>query len=143
MVLRRQVSRATLLLLAIAAFGSAPCRAIEVADSDAIHAGPCTKTVANRNVTLEIDPKPVRHMQELTFRIRIDPCEGLASNLLLDLAMPGMVMGRNQVRMTRINACTWEGKGIIVRCMSGRRLWRATLLSPELGNPSFTFNVRD
>ncbi|NTV02099.1 MAG: hypothetical protein HGB04_04850 [Chlorobiaceae bacterium] len=143
MVLRRQVGRATLLLFAVTAFRAAPARADFTADSNAIHAGPCSRPAAGRLVTLEIDPKPVRHMQELTFMITIAPSDGLPSNLLLDLSMPGMAMGRNQVRMTRMNAGIWEGKGLIVRCMSGRTLWRATLLSNELGNPSFTFNVRN
>ena len=113
------------------------------ADCDAIHTGPCSRRAGERTVTLEIDPKPVRHMSELTFRIRIEPCPGIPSTLMLDLGMPGMVMGKNQVRMIRDGSCTWSGRGIIVRCMSGRRLWRATLMSPELGNPAFTFNVRD
>jgi hypothetical protein len=132
-----------LLIFAALAFTAGRSHADTIADSNAIHAAPCTKTAAGRQVTLEIDPKPVRHMQELTFRVSIDPCDGIPSNILLDLGMPGMVMGRNQVRMSRKSASAWEGKGIIVRCMSGRRLWRATLLRPELGNPSFTFDVRD
>ncbi len=143
MVLRRQVIRAAVIMLGALAFGTAPAAAEPAADSNAIHAGPCTRSAAGREVTLEIDPKPVKHMKELTFRVTVEPCEGLAPNLLLDLSMPGMVMGRNQVRMSKRSGCTWEGKGLIVRCMSGRTLWKATLLSPELGNPAFTFNVRD
>lgn len=115
----------------------------EPADCTAIHTGPCTKQAGNRKVTLEIDPKPVRHMAELTFKVTITPGEGLPSTLLLDLSMPGMVMGRNQLAIKQNTYGTWEGKGIIVKCMSGRTRWRVTLLSPELANPSFTFNVRD
>ncbi|NTU67516.1 MAG: hypothetical protein HGB02_01400 [Chlorobiaceae bacterium] len=143
MVLRRQVSRAALLSFAAFAMAAATSRADSPADSNAIHAGPCTKRADGRLVTLEIDPKPVRHMRELTFRVTIEPCDGMPQHLLLDLAMPGMVMGRNQVRLSRRNGCTWEGRGLIVRCMSGRTLWRATLLSPGPGNPVFTFDVRD
>ena len=143
MVLRRQVIRAAVILLGAFAFRAAPASAEFTADSNAIHAGPCTRTAAGRQVTLEIDPKPVKHMKELNFRVTVEPCEGLPTNLLVDLSMPGMVMGRNQVRISKRSGCTWEGRGLIVRCMSGRTLWKATLLSPELGNPAFTFDVRD
>lgn len=120
-----------------------PAKADFTADSDAIHLGPCTKQVRNRNVTLEIDPKPVMHMKELTFRVRVTPADGLPANLALDLGMPGMMMGKNQVNLIRKTTGTWEGKGIIVKCRSGRTLWKATILSPELANPGFTFNVRN
>ncbi len=130
-------------LLAMMTLCSPPARPETSADCNAINTGPCTKQVRQRMVTLEIDPKPVRHMAELTFRVTLDPCTELPSILLLDLGMPGMMMGKNQVTMVRKNSCNWEGKGIIVRCMSGGKTWRATILSPELGNPSFTFDVRD
>jgi hypothetical protein len=130
-------------LFAMMALCPLPASSETAADCNAIHTGPCTKLVQERKVTLEIDPKPVRHMAELTFRVTVEPCMELPSILLLDLGMPGMMMGENRVRMSRKSACTWEGKGIIVRCMSGRKLWQATILSPALANPSFTFDVRD
>ncbi|MBZ4219122.1 MAG: hypothetical protein LAC69_02885 [Chlorobium sp.] len=108
-----------------------------------IHQGPCSITSGSYNVTLNIDPKPVKHMKELTFRVTVTPCDKLPGILLLDLSMPGMEMGKNQVTLVRKSACIYEGKGIIVRCMSGRTLWRVTILSDELNNPAFTFNVRE
>jgi hypothetical protein len=130
-------------LLVVMTLGAAPGLADYAADSNAIHNGPCTKKAENREVTLDITPRPVRHMQELTFRVTMVPAERLPSTLILDLSMPGMVMGKNQVTLKKRPDGAWEGKGIIVRCMSGRTLWKATLLSSELGNPAFTFNVRD
>lgn len=118
-------------------------RADFIASNNAIHSGPCSKKAANRVVTLEIDPKPVRHMKELTFRVTVSPDDGMPAMLLLDLGMPGMVMGKNQLKMARKSDGSWEGKGVIVRCMSGGNLWKATIISPELGNPGFTFNVRN
>lgn len=135
--------RAAIALLALVAPGSSPLAAEPQGDSNAIHSGPCSRQAANRKVTLEIDPKPVRHMRELTFRVRVDPSAGLPQELVVDLTMPGMMMGRNQVLLTRQGASTWEGKGLIVKCRSGLTLWQAQLLSPALGNPAFTFNVRD
>jgi hypothetical protein len=113
------------------------------ADSNAIHNGPCTKQVGNRQVTLAITPRPVRHMRELTFRVTVAPAQGVPSPLVLDITMPGMVMGKNQVILKQQPDGTWKGRGIIVKCISGSTLWQAMILSPELGNPAFTFNVRD
>ena len=82
-------------------------------------------------------------MQELTFTLTVQPCETLPASLLLDLSMPGMMMGKNQVTLLKKSNCIYEGKGVIVRCMSGRTLWRVTIISDELHNPAFTFNVRE
>lgn len=110
---------------------------------DSIHNGQCAGVFAGRQVTLDINPKPVSHMKELTFSLTIDPCTPLPDSLQLDLAMPGMFMGQNRVTLAKTGKCSYTGKGIIVRCMSGRTLWQATLLLPELGNPAFTFNARN
>lgn len=134
--------RVVILLLLMA--GSATrLHAEPKADSNAIHERPCTKAAADRMVTLEILPRPVRHMEELTFRVTVKPADNLPSTLVLDLSMPGMHMGKNQVRLEKSASGAWEGKGLIVRCMSGRKLWEAAILSPQLGNPAFSFDVRD
>uniref|UniRef100_Q3AQU9 YtkA-like domain-containing protein n=1 Tax=Chlorobium chlorochromatii (strain CaD3) TaxID=340177 RepID=Q3AQU9_CHLCH len=110
---------------------------------DSIHEKACSVVAGERTVTLSIDPKPVKHMKELTFTVSVTPCDKLPDMLLLDLSMPGMQMGKNQVTLKKISSCKWQGNGIIVRCMSGRKLWQATVLSNELNNPAFAFNVRD
>jgi hypothetical protein len=143
MVLRRLLKRAGTALLLAMTLGATPALADYAADSNAIHNGPCTKQAGKRQVTLDITPRPVRHMQELTFKVIMAPAEGLPSTLILDLSMPGMMMGKNQVTLKRQPDGAWEGAGIIVKCRSGRTLWQATILSPELGNPAFSFNVRD
>ncbi|WP_292004391.1 hypothetical protein [Chlorobium sp.] len=108
-----------------------------------IHDGPCTKTSGNTAVTLEISPRPVKHMEELLFSVTVKPCSSLPENLMLDLSMPGMEMGKNQVKLVKKSNCLYQGKGLIVKCMSGRKLWKATVLSEKLNNPAFTFDVRD
>jgi len=110
---------------------------------NSIHKKACCVTVGQRTVTLNIEPKPVKHMKELTFNVTVTPCDKLPDTLLLDLSMPGMQMGKNQVMLVKKSGCLYEGKGIIVRCMSGRTLWQATVLSDTLNNPAFTFNVRE
>jgi len=121
--------------------GSTTLHATAVDNS--IHEKACSVTVGQRTVTLNIDPKPVRAMKELTFNVTVTPCDKLPDTLLLDLSMPGMQMGKNQVTLVKKSNCSYEGKGIIVRCMSGRTLWQATILSGELNNPAFVFNVRE
>jgi hypothetical protein len=106
-----------------------------------INKGPCSITYSRRTIMLNVEPKPVRAMQELSFSVTISPSDSLPDKLLLDLSMPGMQMGNNQVALLKKSGGTWQGKGVIVRCMSGRTLWRAQLLSVELDNPAFLFNV--
>jgi hypothetical protein len=144
MVLRRQLSRAALALFVAMTPGAASALADYTADSNALHSGPCTKKADDgRNVTLEITPRPVRQMRELTFRVTMTPADGLPPTLVIDLTMPGMVMGKNQVVLKRQPDGAWTGRGIIVKCITGGKLWKAMILSPELDNPAFTFNVRD
>jgi len=35
----------------------------------------------------------------------------------------------------------YEGKGVIVKCPSGHRVWRATVTVPDLGKAEFIFDV--
>ncbi len=121
----------------------ASANAVTNAESNSILNGPCTKEISGRKITFDILPKPVRHMADLTFRVTITPCTAIPSTLLLDLTMPGMYMGKNQVVLTQKGPCIWEGKGVIVSCMSGRKHWRATILSSVIANPAFNFELRD
>ncbi len=124
-------------------FGAVQLHAEPKADSNAIHDGTCIKQANGRNVTLDITPRPVKAMQPLLFKISVDPADNLPSNMMIDFSMPGMYMGENRMKLVRTAPGVWEGRGVIVRCMSGKKLWRITILSPELGNPAFSFDVRD
>ncbi|HWR00710.1 MAG TPA: hypothetical protein VN371_02520 [Chlorobaculum sp.] len=150
MVLRHPLNRGSLLpilrslaLLLFSVLCSTSAKAGTKAESDNVLNWPCTKEIPGRKITLDITPKPVRHMADLTFRVTITPCTSIPSTLVLDLSMPGMYMGKNQVVMTRKEPCIWEGKGVIVSCMSGRKLWRATILSSIIANPAFNFELSD
>jgi hypothetical protein len=142
MVFQRSIKGFSTLAL-FASIMMASCTLHASAVDNSIHEKACSVTVGQRTVTLNIEPKPVKHMKELTFSVTVTPCEKLPETLLLDLSMPGMQMGKNQVTLVKKSACRYEGKGIIVRCMSGRTLWQATVLSDTLNNPAFTFNVRE
>ncbi|NTV20517.1 MAG: hypothetical protein HGA57_03900 [Chlorobium limicola] len=142
MVYRTQLKRAGAALAILFLCSAWMFPAEQKPDCD-IHAGPCTKTAGNSAVTLEISPRPVKHMEELLFSVTIKPCQSLPENLMLDLSMPGMEMGKNQVKLVKKSNCLYQGKGLIVKCMSGRKLWKATVLSEKLNNPAFSFDVRD
>ncbi|UZJ38496.1 hypothetical protein [Prosthecochloris sp. SCSIO W1103] len=109
------------------------------------HAGSCMKQAGDYTITFDMSPKPVLHMKELTFKVSFssDSPSISSDTLLLDLSMPGMDMGKNEVVLRKVGDNQYNGKGIIVKCPSGRTLWRATLLLSENMKPAFTFNVRD
>ncbi|MBI5076462.1 MAG: hypothetical protein HZB62_15025 [Nitrospirae bacterium] len=130
---------ALVLLSALLLSTHAPAQGAENADC-LIDQGPCTVTAAGRQVAFEISPRPVRMMKELTFAIRATGRDA-APALLLDLSMPGMYMGRNEVVLKKTSDGTYRGKGIIPRCPSGAKLWRAEVSIPGTGKVSYTFNV--
>ena len=105
-----------------------------------IHAGPCIAMVTDREVSLEINPKPVRAMQELTFTVSFSG-KKLGAAPYIDLGMPGMNMGRNRVTLKQTGENRFEGKGVVVRCPSGRRTWKARITAPDLGSVEFIFDV--
>jgi hypothetical protein len=105
-----------------------------------INHGPCTRYLSDCKVTLDIEPKPVKAMKDLTFTVRLAGKEA-SSTPYIDLGMPGMNMGPNRVPMRVTEKGLYRGIGVIVRCPSGRRTWRATVTVPGLGSAEFIFNV--
>ena len=105
-----------------------------------IQLGPCTRVKETLTVTLDIIPKPVKAMKELTFRLTLTGRE-LSDNPHIDLSMPGMAMGPNRVLMARVGSNTYEGQGVIVKCPSGRRTWKAAVSLPDAGVMDFVFDV--
>jgi len=114
--------------------------AMEVGVDCDIQSSGCQKQINARTVYLEILPKPVKAMKDLTFQVRIsgDP---LLETPFIDLGMPGMKMGPNRVILKKKDAATYEGQGVIVRCKSGKTIWQATVMLPEIGSVVFTFDV--
>jgi len=115
--------------------------AAEAAPDCGIHESSCTKTIGNYSVELDIHPKPVAAMQDLTFRVSVTG-GAISQTPYIDLGMPGMHMGPNRVDLKPSSTTmTFEGQGVIVRCPSGKRIWRATVTLPSIGNVDFTFDV--
>ena len=105
-----------------------------------IQKGPCTLDLSGFKVTLDIHSKPVKAMNDLTFRVTLTG-EPLSSPPYIDLGMQGMKMGPNRVVLKEVGEGIYEGVGVIVRCSSGRRTWRATITFSDLGEVKFIFDV--
>jgi hypothetical protein len=79
-------------------------------------------------------------MKDLKFQVILSG-EKPITNPYIDLGMPGMDMGSNRVELRAVKDSVYEGQGIIVRCPSGRRTWKATVTLPEAGKVEFVFDV--
>jgi len=91
-------------------------------------------------VTLDILPKPVKAMKDLKFQVTVSGAKRLRA-AHIDLGMPGMDMGPNRVELRAVKDNVYEGEGVIVRCPSGRRTWKAVVVLPETGKVEFFFDV--
>jgi hypothetical protein len=114
------------------------------ADCD-IQRGPCVRmTGSGTEVTFDITPRPVKAMAELLFTVTITkngkPVTG--ADVTLDLTMPGMVMGKNSPQLSPGKDGRYTGKGVIVRCPSGKKVWKAEILVPSIqGSESASFII--
>jgi hypothetical protein len=95
---------------------------------------------ADLTVSLEITPRPVKAMQDLVFKVSIEGASPAAPPHI-DLGMPAMKMGPNQVALKPMGPGTYEGSGVIVRCPSGKRTWFANVIVPGSGEVKFIFDV--
>jgi hypothetical protein len=79
-----------------------------------VHAGPCSASLRDIQVTLEITPKPVKAMEDLTFTVHFAGAKFVADPYI-DLGMVGMNMGRNRVVLKLTGESLYQGRGVIVR----------------------------
>jgi hypothetical protein len=107
-----------------------------------LHAGPCTQSLSENTVTLEVTPRPVKALQNLSFRVTLSGKQLVLTQApYIDLGMPGMNMGPNRVQLKSAGGNSYEGQGVIVKCPSGRRTWQATVTIPDAGQTEFIFDV--
>jgi len=106
------------------------------------HSGSCIQRLNELDVILEINPRPVKAMQDLRFNLTLSG-RYLAppATPYIDLGMPGMNMGPNRVLLKPVGQGVYAGQGIIVRCPSGRTIWQATVTVPDIGTVKFIFDV--
>lgn len=100
----------------------------------------CTQPIFGGRITFDIKQKPVKVMTDLTFEVSVSGID-LSGPPVIDLSMPGMKMGRNQIQMKMIQTGVYQGTGVIVRCPSGKTVWQATVDLPGNGNAEFVFDV--
>ena len=114
----------------------------------AIQQGPCMQDVGEGlRVLFEVDPRPVKAMNDLKFIITLTRSDIPVTDaaVVLDLSMPGMYMGRNRPALTHVKDGRYEGKGVITRCMSGNKTWKADISVKRqmaTDNASFVFEVQ-
>ncbi|MEE9523957.1 MAG: hypothetical protein V3V59_04310 [Thermodesulfovibrionales bacterium] len=106
-----------------------------------IQIGSCVKTLNNATITFDLRPKPVVPMKELRFTVSVENLNDPPERLIADLTMPGMEMGVNQVVLARTGDKTYTGKGVIVKCPKGRKLWKAKVWIPKVGEVNYLFEV--
>ncbi len=116
-----------------------------------IDRGPCEKEgPGGLRLALEIGPRPVKAMADLQFTVRAwragQPLAGKAGEI--SLQMPGMYMGENRVKLVAQADGSLQGKGLLVRCPTGKRVWAAEVTLPG-GDPAapakdtFTFELAE
>ncbi len=131
----------TVLLLTVPGGGNTGDKYRELINCD-LHQDACTQNLAGFTVTLEVTPRPVKAMRDLSFKVtltgKLPPNTKLP---YIDLGMPGMNMGPNRVQLKSAGNATYEGRGVIVRCPSGRRTWQAAVTIPGVGQTDFIFDV--
>ena len=108
---------------------------------------PCAQVVGGAMVTLSVSPRP-EAMKELRFEVAAPAAAAGTGPARLALSMPGMYMGELRVALAPDGAGRWAGKGVVVRCPSGKRAWAAEVELPAAagGAPlraTFTFDVAD
>lgn len=105
-----------------------------------VNKGECVFEQDGKKIALDIAPKPVTAMTDLVFTVRFSGY-GMPEKPFIDLGMPGMKMGPNRVMLTPGENGVYTGKGVIVRCPSGRRTWKADVTIPGRGGAEFVFDV--
>jgi hypothetical protein len=92
-------------------------------------AGPCALALDGMELRVELGPRPLAAMRELSVEAELRqggaPLDG--AEVALSFAMAGMDMGENRVRLAPAGGGRYRGKAILVRCLSGRRDWLASV----------------
>jgi len=132
------MKKTAMIFISVLMLVSYPLRS-HAADCD-IDRGPCVAIIGKTEVRLDISPKPVKTMKELFFVVTVKGAN-VRGPLLLELSMPGMYMGRNEVALNKDPEGSFSGRGVIPRCPTGRKLWQADVTIPGSGRLTYRFNV--
>ncbi len=88
--------------------------------------------------TLDLNPKPVVAMKEITFTLALNEKKFDPQEILLDLTMPEMYMGENKVKLLKKQENIYEGKGVFPECTSKFTRWNIEIFF----DPSTTTNIQ-
>jgi hypothetical protein len=104
--------------------------------------GPFAAVAGGQKILLDIGPKPVEAMRELTFSVEVPGYAGPGIPWI-DLGMAGMRMPPNRVDLRREGDGRYRGTGVLVKCPSGMRTMTATVNLPGKGMAVMVFDVSD
>ena len=98
-------------------------------------------SIQNERVRFVVTPQPVRAMKPLFFHVILQN-DGEPQSVKVDLSMPNMYMGMNQVIMKKSSPGVYEGMGIIPICPTGLKLWQASVIVDNQVAGDFFFDVQ-
>jgi hypothetical protein len=88
-------------------------------------------------VTLDLGPRPLRTMADLALVVQVREGAAPVSGATVEasFAMPGMFMGENRAVLAPAGPGRYTGKGVLVRCASGRKDYSAEVMVRRPGRP--------
>jgi nitrogen fixation protein FixH len=97
----------------------------------------CAATAGTTRVILDLSPHPPAPLKEIEASVRLvrDGAPVAGAQVTVELAMPGMFMGENRIATTAGPDGSYSGKGVLLRCASGRRDWAAEVVIRQPGAP--------
>ncbi|WP_333652523.1 FixH family protein [Dissulfurispira sp.] len=100
-------------------------------------------------MVFDCNPKPVKSMSEILFGVTLREKDKPVQDASVEiyLTMPGMFMGDNRILLMHKEKGRYEGKGVIARCPSGKRIWKADVIivhpSKKTTHASYVFEVKN
>lgn len=112
-----------------------------------VHKGNCSFEIKiNENNTLkgnlDLKPKPVYAMKEIEFFLTLENSSLEDPEILLDLTMPAMYMGENQVSLKKISNGVYSGKGVFPECTMDDRLWNIKILIKDKNHQKLDTDIQ-
>lgn len=89
----------------------------------------CAVNFGEINLTLDVNPKMIRSLTPLTYKVTISGAE--TETVMIDLQGVDMFMGLNQAQLSPVagKKGSFTGTGELGVCTTGEMMWRATLIA--------------
>ncbi|MBN0989533.1 hypothetical protein [Amphritea pacifica] len=120
-------------------FGLPSVQAPGIASDCDLNQQSCTVDMGEVSLTVDIQPRPVRSMTPLNYRVSIDGTS--ASKVIINLQGSEMYMGINQTQLTPVESSpgNFSGQGELAVCTTGEMLWRLTVSAETAAGPINTW----